>query len=240
MSSDDDVVTAKESAGPARDTGTAGTAGTSVTGGAGGAGYARAERALLADLLADVGPDRPTLCAGWTTHDLVAHLVTRERVPYAGPGLVIPALHGLTERAERSTGRAHSFSELVETFRAGPPRWSPARLRRFDDATNVNEFYVHYADVDRAVAGFTPREVDPVVRERIWSALRLLGRTGYRRTTAEVVAQRTDTGARRVLRRGASTVVVAGLPEELLLHAFGRRSAARVELRGDPAAIASL
>ncbi|MBL7499565.1 TIGR03085 family protein [Frankia sp. CNm7] len=195
---------------------------------------------MLADLLADAGPDRPTLCAGWTTHDLVAHLVTRERVPYAGPGLVIPALHGLTERAERSTGRAHSFAELVEMFRAGPPLWNPARLRRFDDATNINEFYVHYADVDRAVPGFTPREVDPAVRERIWSALRLVGRTGYRQTTAEVVAERTDTHDRRVLRRGSPTVVIAGLPEELLLHAFGRRSAAQVELRGDPAAIASL
>lgn len=204
-------------------------------------GRARVERALLADLLAEVGPDRPTLCAGWTTHDLVAHLVTRERSPKAGPGLVIPALHGITERAERATGRAHSFAELVALFRAGPSRWHPARLRPLDDATNVAEFYVHYADVDRALPGFTPRPADPVSRERMWSSLRLLGRAGYRQADAEVVAERTDTGARRVLRRGGKgTVVLAGLPEELLLHAFGRRTAAQVEVTGDPQAVATL
>ncbi|MBL7492567.1 TIGR03085 family protein [Frankia sp. AgB1.9] len=202
-------------------------------------GYARAERASLADLLSEAGPDRPTLCTGWTTHDLVAHLVTRERVPYAAPGLVVPALHGVTERAERATGQAHSFPDLVEMFRSGPPRWNPARIRRFDDATNTNEFYVHYADVDRARPGFTSREVDPAIRTRIWSALRLLARSGYRGTDAEIVAERTDTHERRVLRRGGPTVVIAGLPEELLLHAFGRRSVAQVELRGDPTAVAT-
>ncbi|CUU56303.1 TIGR03085 family protein [Parafrankia irregularis] len=211
-----------------------------AAGSAGGTGRARVERALLADLLTEVGPERPTLCTGWTTHDLVAHLVTRERVPRAGPGLVIPALHGVTERAERSTGQAHSFAELVGLFRSGPARWNPSRLRRFDDATNVNEFYVHYADVDRAVPGFTPRALDPVSRERVWSALRLLGRTGYRGTSAEVIAERTDTGARRVLRRGTPTVIISGVPEEILLHAFGRRSAAQVEIQGDPEAVASL
>ncbi|OAA29678.1 TIGR03085 family protein [Frankia sp. EI5c] len=220
--------------------GGAGPSGTGPGGTPDGGGRARAERALLADLLAAAGPDRPTLCAGWTTHDLAAHLVTRERSPLAGPGLVIPALHGITERAERSTGQSHPFTELVELFRNGPAWWNPARLRRFDDATNVAEFYVHHADVDRAVPGFTPRALDPVSRERIWSGLRLLARAGYRSTDAEVVAERTDTGARRVLRRGKSTVVIAGPPEELLLHAFGRRSVAQVELSGDPAAIASL
>jgi uncharacterized protein (TIGR03083 family) len=40
---------------------------------------ARAERAALCDLFDEVGPDAPTLCAGWTTRDLAAHLVIRER-----------------------------------------------------------------------------------------------------------------------------------------------------------------
>ncbi|MCW2608081.1 MAG: hypothetical protein JWO60_2774, partial [Frankiales bacterium] len=42
---------------------------------------AAAERAALLDLLAASGPDAPTLCPGWTTHDLAAHLVVRERQP---------------------------------------------------------------------------------------------------------------------------------------------------------------
>jgi uncharacterized protein (TIGR03083 family) len=41
--------------------------------------YAKRERVLFADLLARVGPDEPTLCAGWTTRDLAAHIVVRER-----------------------------------------------------------------------------------------------------------------------------------------------------------------
>ena len=48
--------------------------------------HARAERASLCDLLAEVGPDAPTLCEGWTTALLAAHLVVRERRPDGGPG----------------------------------------------------------------------------------------------------------------------------------------------------------
>ncbi|MEV4089519.1 maleylpyruvate isomerase N-terminal domain-containing protein, partial [Nonomuraea fuscirosea] len=41
--------------------------------------HARGERAALCDLLDRLGPDEPTLCAGWTTADLAAHLAIRER-----------------------------------------------------------------------------------------------------------------------------------------------------------------
>jgi hypothetical protein len=37
------------------------------------------ERARLSDLLDELGPDAPTLLALWTTRDLAAHLVLRER-----------------------------------------------------------------------------------------------------------------------------------------------------------------
>ena len=43
------------------------------------------ERAGLADTLASVGPDAPTLCAGWTTTDLALHVVLRERLDPANP-----------------------------------------------------------------------------------------------------------------------------------------------------------
>src|SRR5690606_1471098 len=39
------------------------------------------ERAALCDLLSRLGPDQPTLCEGWTTRDLAAHLLLRERRP---------------------------------------------------------------------------------------------------------------------------------------------------------------
>jgi hypothetical protein len=37
------------------------------------------ERAQLSDLLGELGPGAPTLLAPWTTRDLAAHLVLRER-----------------------------------------------------------------------------------------------------------------------------------------------------------------
>ena len=51
------------------------------------------ERDELCDLFVARGPDAPTLCEGWTTADLAAHLVVRERNPLAGPGIVFGGLH---------------------------------------------------------------------------------------------------------------------------------------------------
>ncbi|MGH3682284.1 MAG: maleylpyruvate isomerase family mycothiol-dependent enzyme, partial [Natronosporangium sp.] len=74
--------------------------------------YARAERLALCDLLTDLGPDQPTLCAGWTTRDLAAHLVARERRPLAAPGLILRPLAGYTERVRQSVAR-RPFPVLV-------------------------------------------------------------------------------------------------------------------------------
>jgi uncharacterized protein (TIGR03085 family) len=203
---------------------------------------ARAERTLLADLLHEVGPARRTLCTGWATHDLAAHLVTRERSPQAGPGLVVPALHGFTERAERATMRAHTYPELVEMFRSGPAWWNPSRIGPFDEATNFVEFYVHSEDVRRTEPAI-PRpggaELPKELRDRFWSSLRMIAFAGLRHAPVGVVAERTDTGARTRLRRGQPEVVLAGPPEELLLYAFGRRGAAEVVVRGDDDAVAA-
>jgi uncharacterized protein (TIGR03083 family) len=38
---------------------------------------AQEERNELCDLMLETGPDAPTLCEGWTTRDLAAHLVIR-------------------------------------------------------------------------------------------------------------------------------------------------------------------
>ena len=59
--------------------------------------FAQDERSELCDLLVDLGPDEPTLCEGWTTADLAAHLVVRERRPDSGPGIVWPPLAGYTD-----------------------------------------------------------------------------------------------------------------------------------------------
>jgi len=198
-------------------------------------GSARDERALLADTIEAAGPDHPTLCEGWDAYDLLAHLVTREHVPKAGPGLLIPRLHGITERAERATRAAHPFPELLATFRAGPARWQPSRIRAFDDATNTVEFFVHGEDVRRAgPAGTPPRDLEPRLRDALWASVRRMSRLAYRRVPSGLVLERADGPGRVVARKGDPAVTLFGPAAEILLHSFGRRTAAHVEITGDP------
>ncbi|MBL7499632.1 TIGR03085 family protein [Frankia sp. CNm7] len=224
-------------------------------------GRARDERALLADVIEAAGPGHPTLCEGWDTYDLVAHLVTRERVLKAGPGLVIPKLHGVTERAERATREKHTFPELVEIFRSGPPRWQPSRLGAFDDATNLIEFFIHAEDVRRApaqppgeaaagpggtstpggaVGALGPRELSPELREKLWAAARRFARVAYRRVPFGVLLERTDGPGQTVARKGDPAVTLIGTAADLLLYGYGRRAGAQVKIIGDPDLVAAL
>ena len=83
-------------------------------------GFAAQERAALCDALADAGPDAPTLCEGWTTHDLAAHVWVRENDPSAAPGLLIGALADVTASRMEATKRRWLYPELVEQIRRGP------------------------------------------------------------------------------------------------------------------------
>src|SRR6201993_4731355 len=79
------------------------------------------ERAALVEILRTVGPDAPTLCEGWTTRDLVAHLVVRERRPDALPGLVFGPLASYTARMQTRLATSTTWEDLVELFASGPP-----------------------------------------------------------------------------------------------------------------------
>ena len=107
---------------------------------------AKEEREEICDTLLALGPDQPTLCVGWTTHDMIAHLVLRERRPDAAPGIVLRPFSGHTDRvmAQMAT---QPFEELVTTFRNGPPLWSVFAIPVLGDRVIavVNE-----------VAGFLP------------------------------------------------------------------------------------
>src|ERR671921_440507 len=92
---------------------------------------ARAERAALSDTLEKTDPERPTLCAGWTARDLLAHLLVRERQPWSAVGAVVPALAPATEQAMRGYA-ATPWSQMVDELRAGPPAWSPYRIGGVD------------------------------------------------------------------------------------------------------------
>jgi uncharacterized protein (TIGR03085 family) len=204
-----------------------------------GKGLGRQEREALADLLAATDPAAPTLCEGWDAAWLAAHVVVRDRRPDAGPGLVIPALHGHTERVERRTRERVPYAELVARVRSGPP-FSPIRLRPLDDAVNTVEFAIHHEDVRRGTPGWTPREVPAELDAALRGRLRGMGRLMLRKVRVPVVLATPD-GQRIPGRGGAGDpVVVTGEPLELTLYVSGRRDAARVAITGPADAVAQL
>ncbi|MER5477871.1 TIGR03085 family metal-binding protein [Streptomyces sp. NPDC002734] len=198
--------------------------------------FAKRERLLLADLLETAGPQAPTLCGEWTARDLAAHVVVRERRADAAGGILIKALADRLERV-RAEFAAKPYEELIQLIRTGPPRMSPFSLKQVDEASNTVEFYVHTEDVRRAAEGWTPRELDPVFQDALWSRLERMARLLGRRAPVGLVLRRPD-GRTAVANRGAPVVTVTGEPSELLLFAFGRQKVADVVLDGDPDAIA--
>ena len=120
--------------------------------------HAKRERLLLADLLETAGPDAPTLCEGWRTRDLAAHVVVRERRADAAGGIMIKQLAPRLERVMTEFA-AKPYEELIQLIRTGPPRFSPFQLKQLDAASNTVEFYVHTEDGRRAPPAWTPRHL---------------------------------------------------------------------------------
>ncbi|MFE4910040.1 TIGR03085 family metal-binding protein [Streptomyces sp. NPDC056652] len=197
--------------------------------------HAKRERLLLADLLEAAGPDAPTLCEGWLTRDLAAHVVVRERRPDAAGGTLLPVLRNRLERVQTEY-LAKPYEELIQLIRTGPPRMSPFGVKQIDEAANTIEFYVHAEDVRRAQPDWAPRELDSVFANTLWSRLEKAGRMMGRKSPVGLVLRRPD-GQTAVAHRGTPVVTVTGEPGELLLFTFGRQAAANVELDGDKDAI---
>ena len=206
--------------------------------------HSRDERLALAALLAEKGPDAPTLCAGWTTGDLAAHLVLRESRPDAAAGVMGGPLAGYTARAQERLKSRKSYAELIEAFRGGPPRFSPFALPKADEAANTVEYFVHHEDVRRAAQGWEPRELDPGLTDELWSRLKGGGRFFARSAPVGIEFARDEESGkagegpyRITVKRTAPLVTVTGTPAELTLWAFGRAGASHVRLDGPKAAI---
>jgi uncharacterized protein (TIGR03085 family) len=218
--------------------------------------YSRDERLALAALLEETGPDAPTLCAGWQTRDLAAHMVLRERRPDAGAGMMGGPLAAYTARLQRQYLGRYSYPELIELFTDGPPRLSPFAIGGLDALANTVEYFVHYEDVRRASEGWTERELPAGLSDLLWR--RLKGSWFFLRSAPTgIVLARADAGSARtadragtagpdkamipfVAKRSAPSVTVTGTPAELTLWSMGRASAANVTLEGPDDAIARL
>ncbi|MFJ5706783.1 MULTISPECIES: TIGR03085 family metal-binding protein [unclassified Streptomyces] len=197
--------------------------------------HAKRERLLLADLLEAAGPDAATLCEGWRTRDLAAHVVVRERRPDAAAGTLVPALRERLQRVQDEFA-AKPYEELIRLVRTGPPRFSPFAVKQVDEGANVVEFYVHAEDVRRAQPGWSARELDPVFADALWSRLEKGARLLGRKAPVGLVLRRPN-GQTVVAHRGTPVVTVSGEPGELTMYLYGRTEVAKVGLEGEPDAI---
>ncbi|MEU0375222.1 TIGR03085 family metal-binding protein [Streptomyces sp. NPDC006283] len=200
--------------------------------------HAKRERLLLADLLETAGPDAPTLCEGWRTRELAAHVVMRERRPDAAGGILLSALRDRAERIQAEFA-AKPYGELVHLIRTGPPRMSPYGIKPIDEAANTVEFFVHAEDVRRAQPEWLPRELDRIFENALWSRLEKAARLLGRKSPVGLVLRRPN-GQTTVAHKGTPVVTVTGEAGELTLFAFGRQDVAQVDLEGDKDAITRL
>jgi len=200
---------------------------------------AQQERAELCELFIEVGPDAPTLCGDWTTRDLAAHLVVRERRPDAAVGIVVSKAAGYTDKVQSSVARGE-WDDLVDTVRSGPPMWSPTRIGAIDKATNTIEFFVHHEDVRRAGEGWEPRELDDELTETLYSMLSKMAKRLVKSSSVGIVLAPDDGRATIDANKAEPSVTVSGSVGELVLFAYGRQTHSRVELAGDDTAIASV
>lgn len=197
------------------------------------------ERALICDTFERVGPDAPTLSGAWSTHQLAAHLVVRERDPISSAKASIPRL-GDAE-VETLVGEG-DFDGLVDALRSGPPRLSPLGWKVVDGNLNTLEFFIHHEDVLRAGTPSKPRLLPRWAEDQIWARIRIFAKMTMRHSAVPVALQRSDAPHEppATAAKGPNPVVVHGLPSELSLFAYGRGAVASVELTGRESAVAKI
>lgn len=197
--------------------------------------WAEHERAALCDALVELGPDAPTLCEGWQTRDLAAHCYVRERRPDAAIGVLpLGPLSAYTDRVMASTLRTLGYDEIVQRLRHIPLylRFGPT-----DAAINTVEYFVHTEDVRRP-NGMPARDLPDDFERTIWRRLSKQARLSFRRVDAEITLVPTIGDPVRVGR--GERLEIHGRPSELMLLAFNRKDAAKVDLMGSTDAVGKL
>jgi uncharacterized protein (TIGR03085 family) len=199
---------------------------------------ARRERALLADLFTELGPDEPTLDEGWRTRDLLSHLIVRDGRPDVAVAAALPPLRGRAERVVRQL-QQRPWAQQVQRYRSGPPGWNPMGWGKLDELANGVEMFVHHEDARRGQPDWQPRDLDAAATAELRTALRgPFLRLVLRRCPVGLVADTGD-GDPIVLRKGTPRVTLVGAPGEVVLWATGR-DAVVLELAGDAEAVATV
>ncbi|MDY6050583.1 MAG: TIGR03085 family metal-binding protein [Corynebacterium sp.] len=201
--------------------------------------FAAVERTRLRDLFLEVGPDAPTLCEGWATRDLAAHLFIRERRPDAVAGnwlsVFAPRLDAVTAEV-----MARPFDEVVHGW--GDRAVLPGPL---DSLINTAEHFIHHEDVRRAAAGWEPRQLTGEETWELYRAVRAMSRFLVRGAPVPVVVEPEGCARFVVSRRhgvadsGENVIRVSGPLGEVALWLFGRECR-DVRVVGEEEALASL
>lgn len=197
---------------------------------------AQSERAGLAGDLDRLGPDAPTLDKGWTTNDLLTHMLLRENDPLAIPGMAVDLLDETTTARARRLEASTTFDERVAQFRRGPKPWSAFRIPLLDRVANGAEFFVHHEDVLRAEEGWSPRELGHQTQTHLARIVKQHARLLLRRSPVGVRVEMTGQSGdlhTLMVRPGSRIVTVVGEPAEVLLHCYGRKSVAQVTVLGE-------
>jgi uncharacterized protein (TIGR03085 family) len=182
------------------------------------------ERRQLCELMLELGPDAPTLCEGWATADLAAHLVLRE--------------HFRRWPAERiAVEKSKGFQVLVTRLQAGAPL-VPWRLPQVRTFLNGVEYFIHHEDVRRA-NGRGPRTGIDDIDDLAWRVVGLQARQFARRVRPFGLELVRPDDVRRVYGSG-TMALLRGRPSELLLFVSGRRQGVQVTVEGPEDAIAAV
>ena len=197
------------------------------------------ERRRFADELIAIGPDAPTLCGDWTTRDLAAHIVLRDRRPDAMPGVLVKALAGYTAKVQRRIA-TREWADIVADVRDGAPLLSPTRLDAVDRLVNTTEFYVHLEDVRRAQPGWAARRLPDDLIDDLHAALGRSSKLFARKAPAGITLRPDDGRTVVEANDGSPMVTVSGPIGELVLWIFGRQAHALVEYDGPADAVEAL
>ncbi|WP_082600727.1 maleylpyruvate isomerase family mycothiol-dependent enzyme [Nocardioides sp. Soil777] len=191
------------------------------------------ERRSFAASFRDADPDAPTLCDGWTTRHLLAHVVQREHAILRNIWDQVTTKSPGEERFMRSlvtkAGSPHGYAVLVDTLEAGPSRHS--LMGRFDETLNLLEYVVHHEDLRRGSGPVPHRTLHEEEVRELWRRARPILTRAYRKAPVAVRLE-PDDSALTAIGNHSSGVVLSGAPLELVLHAFGRRQAADIGIQG--------
>lgn len=207
--------------------------------------HALDERHALAKTLRSAGSDAPTLCGDWSTAQLAAHLVLRERsLVELGGRLPVKRLHESAERLIDQVAERDPYDRLVDLVDAGPS-WRDVRwplptaavwsLPAVREAANLTEYLIHHEDVRRAGPDWQPRELPVDVQMAVWKRLPVTSRLSMRKVAVGVELVWPSHGSLRAgaNRKEPAAVRITGDPVELVLFASGRIAKAQVDYAGD-------